>query len=85
MIRKSRYITPSPSPIVHDEIFGNFICIECCLKGDISSKSGWGDSSRIDKTCQCCKLLKRCHIVSTSDMMIVKSNIRNSKINDLGI
>lgn len=68
-----------------DEIFGNFVCSICCLAGKVNPSSGWGDSSRQDMTCLVCKNKRSCHLISTSDLGRIKSEIRNQKIIFLGI
>ena len=66
-----------------DDIFGLYICEECCSIGKVVPSSGWGDPSRHEKTCQVCRNKKICHLMTQSDKIKIKIEIRNSKIDDL--
>jgi hypothetical protein len=71
--------------MAHDEIFGIFVCIDCCIKGKVTPSSGWGSSSSESMICESCGNKRTCHLMSQSDLIKIKTEIRNSRIDLLGI
>ncbi len=66
-----------------DDIFGSYVCVGCCVIGTVVPRSGWGDPSRHEKTCQVCRNKKICYLMDRSDLIQIKTSVRNFKIDTI--